>query len=161
MPGESSRPSGVRCLVPAHHVRVTAETDSAARVVAHARSFTITVDAPPAAGGDDLGPLPNEYLLAAWCGCMNYVGHFVAREMGLVLNGLSFSAEGTIDPSRAFGRPSEERAGLSEIRLEIGVFSDADDATLAEWLRQVEARCPVLDTLAHGTATHVGIVRTE
>ncbi|MFB6068836.1 MAG: OsmC family protein [Halobacterium sp.] len=134
-----------------------ATSDSATKTTVEVRDFELVVDEPEALGGTDDGPNPVEYVLAALSGCLNVVGHLVADEMGLEIRSLSFSAEGDLDPRKFQGTSDEPRAGYEEIRVTVDVDTDADEATLDDWIAAVEERCPVTDNLRDETALDVSV----
>lgn len=130
---------------------VNAKSETETRVAVKARSFTMYVDEPPQLGGQDKGANPVEYVLAALAGCLNVVAHLVAKEMGITLHELSIEIQGILNPARFQGKSYQERAGYKQIEVLINVKADADEKTLAKWLKVVEERCPVSDNLANPT----------
>jgi len=135
----------------------TAKSENITKTVVKTNGFTIIIDEPERLGGTNDGANPVEYLLAAFAGCLNVVGNLVAREMGFTLNGLEINLEGDLDPSKFMGQPSDNRAGYKAIRVNLNPDTDADEATLKRWLEVIEDRCPVSDTLSHGTVVQLGI----
>jgi len=131
--------------------KVSGKSESASRIAVKARNFNIIVDEPPALGGEDLGPNPVEYELTALLGCLNVVSYMIAREMGFTINSLSIEGEGRLNPDRLFGKETDDRAGYKVIEVRVSIDADTDEETLAQWLAQVEARCPVSDNLANRT----------
>lgn len=168
-PGSSSHPESVRdrdsvgvamdtgCMLqpqksmPELKFTVRGSSQSPACVTVKARKFTIIVDEPAELGGEDRGPNPVEYVLASLVGCVNVVAHLVAVDMGLVLKALQIEASGALNPDRLLGNATADRAGYKSINLIVRVSSEADEATLQEWLRKVRSRCPVSDNLANET----------
>ncbi len=122
------------------------------------REFKFVVDEPTALGGTDHGPNPVEYVLGSLAGCLNVVGHVVAKEMEMPLNGITISIEGDLDPARFMGMSDATRAGYKEIRVGITPDSSADEATKAQWLQAVEDRCPVSDNLKNPTNVDIALV---
>jgi uncharacterized OsmC-like protein len=133
----------------------TATSETATKTVVSARQFTIIIDEPKSLGGDDSGPNPVEYVLAAVSGCLNVVAHVVASELGFTLHGLTIVAEGDLDPARFMGKSFSERAGYKEIRVKLKPSTDADAETLEKWLRAVIDRCPVSDNLKNATPVSI------
>ncbi|NLJ80140.1 MAG: OsmC family protein [Firmicutes bacterium] len=113
------------------------------------------IDEPKNLNGTDQGPNPVEYVLGALAGCLNVVGHVVAREMGFELNGISFELEGDLDPAKFMGKATENRAGYQEIRAKVKADSNATEEQLRIWLAAVEARCPVSDNLSRSTPVKI------
>jgi uncharacterized OsmC-like protein len=132
-------------------------SESPAKTVIETRSFKIIVDEPESLGGTDLGANPVEYVLAALAGCLNVVGHMIARELDFVLRGIELELEGDLNPDKLFGTSNENRAGYSEIRVKITPDADADQEVLAKWLEIVKERCPVSDNLANPTSVSINL----
>lgn len=126
-------------------------------VVETSSGFKIIVDEPEKLGGTNDGPNPVEYILASLSGCLNVVGHMVAREMDIDLKGLSFKISGELDPARFMGKSEEVRAGYQGINVEIEADCDADDELLEDWLEAVERRCPVSDNISNSTPVKLEI----
>lgn len=136
---------------------ITAKSESPSRVVVKARNFTMYVDEPPQLGGEDKGANPVEYLLAALAGCLNVVGHLVAKEMGLGIDEMTIEIEGTLNPARFQGKSYEERAGYKQINVTVQVKTNADEATLKRWMEAVRNRCPVSDNLENPTPVKIDV----
>lgn len=130
---------------------VEAKSMSKARVDVKARNFSYIIDEPPRLGGTDLGPTALEYLLGSLAGCVNFIGHLVAKEMGFNIESLSMRIEGKIDPMGYSGKDDNIRPGLKEIAVHLDIKSDASPETLEKWTKMVEKRCPVSDNIRNET----------
>ena len=139
--------------------RIKAHSASPAKTIVKARNFEIIVDEPADLGGSDSAPNPVEYVLAAFAGCLNVMGHLIAGEMGFELRSLKIDIAGNLNPAKLFGQSDEERAGYKAITVKIIPDCDADDATLEKWLHSVEQRCPVSDNLQNITPVKVSLVK--
>jgi uncharacterized OsmC-like protein len=137
------------------------ENRNATRLDVDARQFRVVVDQPVDLGGNDSGPSPFEYILAGYAGSLNVVGHMVAREMGISIHKLSVEVAGDVNAARFLGQSFEERSGFQEIRVDLQVYSDSDETTLARWLEVVETRCPVYDNLTNATPIKLGVNKLE
>jgi uncharacterized OsmC-like protein len=135
--------------------RIKAQSESAAKTIVKARNFEIVVDEPENLGGTDSAPNPVEYVLASFAGCLNVMGHLVAQEMDFKLNNLKIDIEGNLNPSKLFGKCNKERAGYKNISIRLYPETEADEATLAQWMHEVESRCPVSDNLQNLTPVTV------
>ncbi len=131
--------------------------ETAARFVGKTRNFQLIVDEPEGLGGTDSAANPVEYILAGYAGCINVVGHLVAKELNINLNKLKIEIEGEINPARLFGKPSADRAGYLYIHVNLKPETDASDEQLAEWISEVEYRCPVNDNLSNATPINVTV----
>ncbi len=130
---------------------VVGYSESATRVSVKARDFTLIVDEPPALGGQDHGPNPVEYELSALVGCINVMGHIIAREMKFKINSLEIKASGQLNPDRLLGKKTADRSGYKSIEVALLVDADTDADTLDLWMERIESRCPVSDNLANST----------
>lgn len=138
---------------------VYGERTSPAQFVAKTRGFTLIVDEPEDLGGSNEDANPVEYILAGLTGCLNVVGHLVAKELSFNLKNLKIKVSGTLNPNKLFGTSNNERAGFKEINLELIPDTDADIETLAKWLKIVEERCPVKDNLVNKTPVNVSVTK--
>jgi uncharacterized OsmC-like protein len=139
--------------------RIKAESASAAKTIVKARNFEIIVDEPEDLGGSNTAPNPVEYVLAAFAGCLNVMGHLIAAEMGFELRNLKIDIDGDLNPAKLFGKSDEDRAGYKNIVVKMKPDCDADDATLEKWLHTVEQRCPVSDNIQHTTPVKVELAK--
>ncbi|PRZ00392.1 OsmC family protein [Marinilabilia salmonicolor] len=137
---------------------ITGKNDNPTKFVAKARNFEIVIDEPENLGGTNAGPNPVEYILAGYAGCINVMGHIIAKEQGIELNGLEITLEGDLDPDKLFGKPTDARAGYQEIRLQVKPDCTATPEQLKKWIDEVESRCPVNDNLANTTPIKVEVV---
>ena len=136
---------------------VSGKNESPAKFVAKARNFKIVIDEPLNLGGTDEGPNPVEYLLASYAGCLNVLGHIVAKEQDIDLLSLEIELEGDLDPDKIFGKPTDARPGYQEIRLKLKPECTASEEALDQWVKEVESRCPVNDNLLNSTPISVRV----
>jgi uncharacterized OsmC-like protein len=136
---------------------VKARSENPTKTIVEARGFKIILDEPEDLGGTNEGPNPVEYILASLSGCLNVVGHMVAKEMGFNLRGLEFELEGDLNINKATGKNTRDRAGYKEIRVIVKPDTDADQITLDKWLKTIESRCPVSDNIANTTPVKISL----
>ena len=134
---------------------LTGQNENPTKFVAQTRQFTITIDEPEALGGTNHAANPVEFLLAAYAGCLNVMGHIVAGELNFKLKSLRIEIDGDLNPAKVFGQPTGDRAGYKEIRVQLIPEADTDSGTLEKWLKIIESRCPVNDNLANPTPVSV------
>lgn len=139
--------------------KVAGESTSAAKFVAQTRNFRLVIDEPKELGGTDENANPVEYILAGLAGCLNVVGHLVAKELGFTIQKLKIEVSGNLNPSRLFGTSKEERAGFKQIKINLIPETDANIDTLVNWLKIVEDRCPVKDNLTNSTPVKLGVTK--
>ena len=116
---------------------------------------TIVIDQPKAVGGNGAGCCPVEYVLAGLAACILNVAYVVAGERKIELRGLTVRVEGDLNPARFVGMPTEDRAGFQSIRLIANIDANMTLEEKEDFLRVVEARCPVSDNLANTTPVDV------
>lgn len=135
--------------------KVSGQSESPARLAVQVRGFELIVDEPPGLGGDDEGPNPVEYILAGLAGCLNVMGHIIAKEMDFTIRSLTIDAAGPLNPGKLLGKQTDDRAGYKNIDVTLKVDADVDQATLDQWLATIETRCPVSDNLMNLTPVAV------
>ena len=140
---------------------VSGQSETVTRMAVQVRDFELIVDEPPGLGGGDEGPNPVEYILAGLAGCLNVMGHIIAKEMGFAIRSLHVSASGSLDPTKFLGKPTDDRAGYKHVDVTLRVDADADAATLDRWRATIEARCPVSDNLTNLTPVALHIESVE
>jgi uncharacterized OsmC-like protein len=123
--------------------RVKAHSENPTKTIAKARGFEVVIDEPVEMGGTNAGPNPIEYLLATLAGCLNVMGHTIAKEMNMNLNGLKINISGILNPDKFSGVDTDERAGLKQINVEIIPDTDADEATLEKFHTPVPMNCRI------------------
>lgn len=133
--------------------------ETAARFAGKTRNFQLIVDEPEGLGGTDSAANPVEYILAGYAGCINVVGHLVAKELNIKLKKLKIEIDGEINPNRLFGKPTQDRAGYLYLNVNLKPETNASDSQLAEWISEVENRCPVNDNLSNPTPIKVTVER--
>lgn len=137
--------------------KIKARSESPTKTVVTARDFKMVIDEPKMLGGENLGANPVEYLLGALSGCLNVVGHIVAREMGFDFNGMEIDIEGGLNPAKFMGKPSDERTGYQFIDAKIKLNTEMDSETLKKWVKEVEERCPVSDNIGNATPITISL----
>lgn len=116
---------------------------------------TIVIDQPKAVGGNGAGPCPVEYVLAGFAACILNVAYVVACERKIDLRSLAVRVEGDLNPAKFLGIPTGDRPGFQGIRLITNIDADMTLEEKEDFLRAVEARCPVSDNLANTTPVDV------
>lgn len=111
-----------------------------------ARHFGFTVAEPESLGGTDESANPIEYLLGSLNGCISVVIESVANDLGIVVDGISTHATGTLD-LRGFRGTADVSPHFQQLTLTLTLRSDASTATLEELRAQVQRRCPVLNLI--------------
>lgn len=103
---------------------------------------------------------PLDYLLASLAGCINVVGHIVAKEMNVDIEKLEITVRGIFNPGKLLAGIGE-RAGFKSVEAEVRVKSSSDEGRLSTWLAQVLSRCPVEDNLTDITPVKVNLVKSD
>ncbi|MFO7882470.1 MAG: OsmC family protein [Kosmotogaceae bacterium] len=137
--------------------RIRATSENPTKTMVKARNFEMIVDEPEQFGGSNNGATPVEYVLASLAGCLNVVGHMVAKEMNFEIRSLSFDISGPLNADKLFGKDTNDRAGYKNIQVTMKLDTDADEETLNKWVEIVENRCPVSDNLSYETPLSISL----
>jgi len=137
--------------------KINARSETPTKTVVTARNFKMVIDEPQMLGGEDQGANPVEYLLGALSGCLNVVGHIVAKEMGFDFDGMEIDIEGSMNPAKFMGKSNKERTGFQQINVKINPNTSVDKETLRKWAEAVEERCPVSDNIKNATPIRIAI----
>lgn len=138
--------------------KIEGTSQTAARLEAKARQFSIVIDEPPSLGGGDLGANPVEYLLASYAGCINVVAHLTAKELGISFSGLKIQVDGNLNPARLFGQSEDDRAGFKQIQVQFSPETDASPEIIKKWIETIKNRCPINDNLVNPTPLTFSLV---
>lgn len=122
-------------------------TGRALQVRSESRGFSVIIDEPKHAGGEDTGMTPVELLLSSLSSCLVITAVMFAPKMGLTLEGISAEIIGDIDMDGVLGLREGVRPGLQRIEVQIRIVSDGDSEAEERLMSLVESRCPVTDTL--------------
>ena len=95
----------------------------------------------------DTGPNPVEVVLAALATCQEITYRAYATTLGIPLESVSVTLEGSLDLRGFFAVRDGVRAGFNDVRGVVNLKSSAPDAELAKLKDVVDAHCPVLDIL--------------
>lgn len=136
---------------------VSAKSLSPAKAEIKTRQFSFIIDEPKELGGTNEAANPVEYLLGSLAGCINVVGHLVAKEQNLTLTGLRIEISGDLNPDRLFGKPTEDRTGYKEINVTLYPETDATPEALTKWHEEIERRCPINDNIVNATPVKVSV----
>jgi putative redox protein len=141
------------------HISTTLEAGPNRRILARTRGHEIVMDIRKERGGDDAGPTPPECLVIALGGCIFNICRILARERQIVIEDLRLSISGDVDPSRAFGFDTGNRAGFSEISVQMQFTSPLSDAEKDEFYQELLDRCPLCDTIGNPTPLRIEFVK--
>jgi uncharacterized OsmC-like protein len=119
------------------------------------RGHKLYVDQPAAAGGQDYGPTPLEYLFLSLGACVMSIARIVAMQRKIVLRGMTVRVTGDVDVSVLLGKSTENRAGFAGITVAVGVDADLSPEEKQRFIEDVDRRCPVSETVEHGTRVSV------
>jgi uncharacterized OsmC-like protein len=119
------------------------------------RGHKLFVDQPTAAGGQDAGPTPLEYLFLSLGACVASIGRIVAKQQRLPVRGMRVSVSGELDVDTLLGKGTESRAGFTGFTAKVGVDADLSREEKQRFLAEVDRRCPVSDNLQRATPVHI------
>src|ERR1700761_3005767 len=133
-----------------HRRLLTARNDGGLRTVIYTSGGPgMVTDEPAALGGTGSALNPLETVLGATCGSLGATFARVARENGVIFDGINFEASYAADPRGAAGQ-----AGVppyfETVMIQARIRATRSDSRLADVARATERRCPVRNLLADG-----------
>lgn len=131
---------------------MTVKSSEGLKTTTSVREFEVACDEPVETGGTNLGMNPVELLLASLGSCMTIAAFYLAPAQGINVSAFSVELEGDVDPDGFMGLNPDVRNGFSEIRITPHISCDAPADRAREFVELVASRCPVHDTLSHGTS---------
>ncbi len=137
------------------HIAATVVAAPGRRMVAKVRDHEILMDVRKERGGEDAGPTPPECLAMALGGCVLNICRILAMQKGIVLDDLRISIAGDIDPTRAFGLPTDTRAGFANLSVRVETASKLTEAEREDFRLELIDRCPLCDTIGSPTPLQV------
>lgn len=121
---------------------VTGRSRSSARTDVDVRGMALTIDEPPARGGDNAGPTPPETLLGALVGCTCRISHKIAEAHGFEIRDMSVAVEAAFD-RRGVNLEEEVEIPFTSIEITIDVTTDGGDAAIERLRTDLRKFCPV------------------
>ena len=137
--------------MPHKTISVYTELGAGTKIDCKAGRHSFLIDQPKAGGGDDLGPTPLEYFLAALGGCVASIARIVARQKKIALNSLKIPTSGDINTDVLLGTNTEQRAGFQSITLRVVIDAELSEQQKVEFLNEVERRCPISENTLNAT----------
>lgn len=126
-------------------IAVQASLNEGFAVTAQLGEHQVIIDQPVAARGTGLGPTPLELFLFSIAGCIGTIARIAAMQRKLELRQMTISVEGDYNPAGLLGKPSEDRTGFQQIRIQAQIDADMTDAEKKAFLDDVCHRCPLHD----------------
>ena len=108
----------------------------------------LLADEPIAAGGDDAGPGPYDYLLAALGACTSMTMRLYADRKGLAAERFSVRLSHRRVHAQDCADCETKEGNIGEITREITIEGDVPEAMRAR-LMEIADKCPVHKTLTH------------
>lgn len=130
---------------------VTVKDAEGLKTTTTVRGFKAVCDEPVDAGGTDHGMNPVELLLASLGSCMTIAAYYLAPSQGIEIESFSIDVEGDVDPDGFMGMNPDVRNGVMQIRVVPHIKCNVSDDAARAFIKLVESRCPVSDTLSQGT----------
>jgi len=122
-----------------------------------AEDFTVEGDHTAVLGGEDKGPTPVEFLLAALSACITAGIGNIASVRQVKLESVETTVEGDINLLGILGLNDKVRNGYSGIRATFRIKGDAPADKLRQIVEQSVARSAVFDVLTNGVPVSVAV----
>jgi uncharacterized OsmC-like protein len=131
-----------------HRRLLTARNDGGMRTVIYTSGGPgMVTDEPAAAGGTGSALTPLETVLGAACGSIGATFARVARETGVIYDGINFEASFAADPRGPAGQPGV-RPYFETVMIQARIRAGRPDSRLADVARATERRCAVRNLMA-------------
>lgn len=113
----------------------------------------------PVAGGVGSEACSADLLLEALAACAGVTLRSVATALGVTLRSGSAHATGTWDARGTLGVDRDTPVGITSVRLEFDLDTDADEATTTKLLQLTERYCVIAQTLLTPPSLEVALTR--
>jgi uncharacterized OsmC-like protein len=105
----------------------------------------IKADQPPVLGGNDAGPKPVEFALAALGSCQAMTYRFWSEKLGIRIDDIRVDVEGDLDVHGILGLRDGVRPGFAGVSVNVHISGPEPHQRYEELQRAVNDHCPVLD----------------
>ena len=131
-----------------HRRLLTARNDGGMRTLVYTSGGPgMVTDEPPANGGTGSALNPLETVLGALCGSIGATFARVARETGVMYDGINFEASFAADPRGPAGQPGV-RPYFETVTIQARIRASRPEPRLADVARATEQRCAVRNLVA-------------
>jgi uncharacterized OsmC-like protein len=131
-----------------HRRLLTARNDGGMRTVVYTSGGPgMVTDEPTSGGGTGSALNPLETVLGATCGSIGATFARVARETGVIYDGIDFEASYAADPRGAAGQPGV-RPYFETVMIKARIRAGRPDTRLADVARATERRCALRNLMA-------------
>lgn len=127
--------------------KIAVSQDEKLRMKCRSDQHELIVDEPISVGGTNLAMNPMEVLLSSFGACMCVHAWALAERLNIKLKNILFELEGETGPCEKVGKITP--VGLKKVHTHITVEADNTEAEIAEFIKEIEARCPIRNTLIH------------
>jgi len=141
--------------MPTKKVQVEIKQGAGFRTECRVGKHEVIIDQPTAAGGTDAGPTPLDVQLIALGGCIAAIGRIIANQRKIPVRGIEVSVEGDLDTDGLLGKPTDKRVGFSAITARVKVDADMSATEKAQFVHDIDARCPISENLKNVTPVSV------
>lgn len=139
--------------------KVKVSQDEKLRMKCEGEKHTMIVDEPIEVGGTDIAMNPLEVLLSAFGACKCVHAWALAERLGIKLQDITFELEGE---TGRFERVNNiTPTGFKKIHSHITVKADNTEEEIQQFIREIETRCPVRNTLIHAISCTSDFVLVE
>ena len=138
-------------------VSLRLEMGEAIKCTAQSDGWTLEVDEPSAMGGEGSAPGPYVHGFSAIASCFAMSVRMLAIQAGIVVDSITVDLEGDYD-DRAFFDLADVPPGYRNIRMKIGVSSDARYERIEALLAEARRKSAWFNTFANQTAIETRFV---
>lgn len=139
-------------------IKIIARIEEGFKTECKTREHSVIIDQPEAAGGENAGPSPLEYLFFSLAGCISAIGRIIANQQKLPLNGMDIEISGELNTAGLLGKETGDRIGFQNINASVKIDADMSKKEKEEFLAEIDSRCPISDNIANETPVNFKLV---
>lgn len=114
---------------------------------ASAGKHVVRIDEPESNGGTDTGMNPVELMLSGLGACQVLGAKLFAQAIGFKFEEITVEVEGDADTDALISEEDGVYRGLNEIRCYYHIKTDEPEEKVQQFIKLIDARCPVSETL--------------
>lgn len=121
----------------------------------HVKPFELDADEPLLLLGEDIGPNPVEYALAALASCLTATMVYHAAAKGIEIRAVESRLEGDLNLRGFLGLSDDVKVGYENIRVYFKIDADVPEEQKEELIQMAQKYSPMFNTISNPTSVSV------